>query len=69
MPWETISTAPDPDTYQWELYNLANDFSQAKNIANENPEKLRDLQVRFLIEAVKYNVLPIDPSFPIVWIR
>jgi arylsulfatase A-like enzyme len=63
LPWQTIGTAPDPDDYQWELYNLADDFSQAKNVAKENPQKLRDLQSRFLIEAVKYNVLPLDSSF------
>jgi arylsulfatase len=63
LPWETLGAAPDPDGYQWELYNLANDFSQAKNVARENPEKLRDMQSRFLIEAVKYNVLPLDSSF------
>jgi arylsulfatase A-like enzyme len=63
LPWETIGAAPDPDDYQWELYNLADDFSQAKNVAKDNPEKLRDLQARFLIEAVKYNVLPLDSSF------
>ena len=43
--------------------DLADDFSQAKNIAKENPQKLRELQSRFLIEAVKYNVLPLDSSF------
>jgi arylsulfatase A-like enzyme len=63
LPWETIGAAPDPDNYQWELYNLADDFSQAKNVAKENSQKLLDLQSRFLIEAVKYNVLPIDSSF------
>ena len=42
LPWETIGAAPDPDDYQWELYNLADDFSQAKNVAKENPQKLRD---------------------------
>jgi Sulfatase len=63
LPWETLGTAPDPDDYKWELYNLADDFSQAKNVAKENPQKLLDLQSRFLIEAVKYNVLPLDSSF------
>ena len=63
MPWETIGAAPDPDDYQWELYNLTNDFSQAKNIAKENPEKLRDLQALFWVEAAKYNVLPSQFQF------
>ena len=63
LPWETLGAAPDPDDYHWELYNLSDDFSQAKNVAKENPQKLLDLQSRFLIEAVKYNVLPLDSSF------
>lgn len=63
LPWTTLGAAPDPDDYHWELYNLAHDFSQAKDIAKENPEKLRDLQALFLIEAAKYNVLPLDSSF------
>jgi arylsulfatase A-like enzyme len=63
LPWETLGAAPDPDAYQWELYKLTDDFSQSKNVAKENAKKLLDLQSRFLIEAAKYNVLPIDSSF------
>ncbi|MET0991435.1 MAG: arylsulfatase [Lacisediminihabitans sp.] len=44
----------------WELYDGTTDFSQARNIASERPEKLHELQRLWLIEAVKYNVLPID---------
>jgi arylsulfatase A-like enzyme len=62
-PWQTLGVAPDPDAYPWELYNVAEDFSQSKNLAKENPDKLRDLQALFLMEAVRYNVLPIDSSF------
>jgi hypothetical protein len=63
LPWEAIGAAPDPDDYQWELYNLADDFSQAKNVAKDNPETPRDLQALFLIEATKFNVLPLVSSF------
>jgi arylsulfatase A-like enzyme len=63
LPWETFGKAPDPDDFQWELYNVAGDFSQSKNLAKENPKKLLDLQSRFLMEAVRYNVLPLDSSF------
>ena len=62
-PWETLGASPDPDDFPWELYNLADDYSQSKDLARENPKKLLDLQSRFLMEAVKYNVLPIDSSF------
>jgi arylsulfatase len=44
----------------WELYNVNEDFSQANNLAETNPEKLEEMQKLFLEEAVKYNVLPID---------
>jgi hypothetical protein len=44
----------------WELYDTNTDWSQSKDLAKANPEKLRELQRLFLIEAVKYNVLPLD---------
>jgi arylsulfatase len=62
-PWVVAGAEPDPDDFQWELYNVSDDFSQAKNVASDNPKKLADLQARFLIEAARYNVLPIDSSF------
>ena len=48
--------------YKWELYNVANDFSEAVNMADKYPEKLHDLQLLFYAEASKYNVLPLDDS-------
>jgi arylsulfatase len=62
-PWTVTGAEPDPDDFPWELYNVTNDFSQSKDLAKENPKKLIDLQARFLIEAAKHNVLPIDSSF------
>ncbi len=62
-PWESLGTEVDPiDGFDWELYNIEEDFSQAHNLAEENPEKLRELQRLFYIEATKHNVLPIDNS-------
>ncbi len=62
-PWVSVAEAVDPiDGYDWELYNLEQDFSQSQNLAASNPEKLRELQRLFYIEAVKYNVLPLDNS-------
>ena len=43
----------------WELY-AANDWSQAHNLAAARPERLAELQARWLEEARKYNVLPLD---------
>jgi arylsulfatase len=62
-PWLVTGAEPDPDDFPWELYNVTKDFSQSKDLAKENPKKLSDLQARFLIEAAKHNVLPIDSSF------
>jgi len=44
----------------WELYDGSKDWSQARNLAKENPDMLHKLQRLFLIEATKYNVLPLD---------
>ncbi|HET6363794.1 MAG TPA: arylsulfatase, partial [Nitrospirota bacterium] len=48
--------------YKWELYNVANDFSEAVNLAEKYPDKLHELQLLFYAEAAKYNVLPLDDS-------
>jgi arylsulfatase A-like enzyme len=62
-PWVSVVEAVDPiDGYEWELYNVEEDFSQSNNLAKSNPEKLRELQREFYIEAVKYDVLPLDNS-------
>ena len=64
-PWITTGAAKLPtfDEDVWELYDTNNDWTQANNLAKEMPEKLRELQRLFLIEAVKYNVLPLDDRF------
>ena len=60
-PWDPNSADVDPITgYRWELYDINNDFTQAENLVESAPEKLKDLQIRFYAEAAKYNVLPID---------
>jgi arylsulfatase A-like enzyme len=62
LPWETAGGASfDNDT--WELYNIEQDFSQANDLAAKEPKKLRELQDRFMAEAAKYNVLPLDDRF------
>jgi arylsulfatase len=57
-PW-VLSKTPALDDDVWELY-APDDWSQARNLAKENPQKLAELQRQFLIEATKYHVLPID---------
>jgi hypothetical protein len=44
----------------WELYDGTKDWSQARDLSKENPEMLHKLQRLFLVEAAKYNVLPLD---------
>lgn len=62
-PWVSVVEKVDPiDGYKWELYNIDEDFTESNNLAESNPEKLRELQRLFYIEAVKYNVLPLDNS-------
>ncbi len=62
-PWVSVPEKVDPiDGYKWELYNVEKDFSQANDLAESEPEKLRELQRLFYIEAVKHNVLPLDNS-------
>ena len=60
-PWVMVGGAlPAFDDDVWELYDGAVDYSQARDLAREQPERLRELQRLWLIEAVKYNVLPLD---------
>ena len=58
-PWELEPRRPLNEDI-WELYNINEDFSQAHNLAEQNPEKLEEMKKLFMEEAVKYNVLPID---------
>jgi arylsulfatase A-like enzyme len=48
------------DQDKWELYNTADDFSCAIDLAAQYPDKLKEMQGAFMTEAVKYNVLPLD---------
>jgi hypothetical protein len=63
-PWETgqvKNIAFDDDN--WELYDTSKDWSQASDLSKEQPDVLTRLQQLWLIEAVKYNVLPLDDRF------
>jgi arylsulfatase len=61
-PWEMGEGAIVPALADdvWELYDTTTDWSQARDLSAEMPEKLAELQQLFLIEAAKYNVFPID---------
>jgi len=61
-PWKLAAGTPQIpfDEDVWELYDGSTDFSQARDLAKEQPEKLAELQRLWLIEAAKYNVIPLD---------
>jgi len=60
-PWLLIGEkTPAFDEDNWELYDTSKDWSQANNLAKQMPEKLHELQRLWLIEATRYNVLPLD---------
>jgi arylsulfatase A-like enzyme len=58
-PWVMVGRPPALDDDVWELYD-GTDYSQARNLVAERPEMLAKLQRLWLVEATKYNVLPID---------
>ena len=60
-PWHMSGQAmPAFDDDVWELYDGNSDWTQSKDLSKEHPDKLHELQRLWLIEAVKYNVLPLD---------
>jgi arylsulfatase len=59
-PWVMASEQPPLDGDVWELYDTKTDWSQAHDLAREQPEKLAQLKRLFELEAAKYNVFPLD---------
>jgi arylsulfatase len=62
LPWENAGSY-DFDKDKWELYRIDSDFSEANDRAQQEPQRLRDLQDLFWVEAAKYQVLPLDDRF------
>ena len=62
----TVPWLPDPKTDyfedRWELYHVAKDFSEAHDVAEQFPEKLKELQALFDVEAMSYNIYPLGGS-------
>lgn len=58
MPW-VLGTVSPFETDEWELYHVAEDFSESTNLAEKYPEKLAELIEIFDEEAWKYNVYPL----------
>ena len=59
LPW-LMAALPPFDQDRWELYNVAEDFSQANDLAAQNPQKLKELQDLFTKEAIRNKVFPLD---------
>lgn len=62
-PWILSLEKPPADImngYTWELYNTNEDWTQANNLAASEPDKLRDMQELFTLEATRFNVFPLD---------
>ncbi|MCZ8280251.1 MAG: arylsulfatase [Acetobacteraceae bacterium] len=64
VPWDSQSPKPADvmHGYTWELYNLAADPTQMNDLAAREPARLRAMQDIFLMEAARYQVLPLDNS-------
>ena len=73
MSWIAATTPPSPpwlmglakmpdvlNGYKWELYNIAEDYSEYNDLAAKMPDKLREMKELFMVEAAKYNVFPLD---------
>jgi len=59
-PWLMVEEPRPFDTDVWELYDIRSDWSQAHDMAAEQPERIRSLRAAFMEEARKHNVLPLD---------
>jgi arylsulfatase A-like enzyme len=61
--WKAVTYHRKGDNYnqeQWELYKVDEDFTESKNLAAQNPDKVKELVNLWWKEAEKYNVLPLD---------
>jgi arylsulfatase A-like enzyme len=63
-PWQAFGAAnPDPLNNQvFQLYDLRKSWNQEDDIAAKNPQKVTEMRAKFLGEAKKYQVLPLDAS-------
>jgi arylsulfatase len=61
-PWMLGAKMPALSDYNWELYNITNDYSEFSDLSTQYPDKLKELQALFLTEAAKYQVFPLDNS-------
>jgi arylsulfatase A-like enzyme len=60
LPWRQDLAPGHWENDRWELYNLDDDFSEAKDLAAKHPDRLAKLKKIFDEEAKKNNVYPFD---------
>ena len=60
LPFGTALTESLLDNKKWELYHTDEDFSQVHDLAERYPEKVKEMDERWWVEAGKYHVLPLD---------
>jgi arylsulfatase len=58
--WRLFWEPADFDDDRWELYHVAEDFSESRDLSEQFPDKLRELQDLWWAEAGRYKVLPLD---------
>lgn len=64
-PWEGVNAQVPTDVmngYKWELFNLAEDPTQTNDLSAQEPDRLRDMQELWLMEATRNQVLPLNNS-------
>src|SRR5262249_22442637 len=62
-PWVLAGrVSKNPAGFPYELYDLTKDWTQYDNVAAKYPDKLKELEKLFWVEANKYQVLPLDAS-------
>ena len=60
LPWRQDLAPGNWDEDEWELYYLPDDFSEANNLAQENPKKLKEMKKKFAKAAKEHGVYPLD---------
>jgi arylsulfatase A-like enzyme len=62
-PWDLAgAVSQDPASFPYELYDLSKDWTQHDNVAAKYPDKVKELDNLFWVEANKYQVLPLDAT-------
>lgn len=60
VPWMPSKNIVNADSVRWELYKIDEDFSQSKDLAEQFPDKLKQMQELWWAEAARNKVLPVD---------